>query len=77
MAEKDRYEAPAEGDARASHAMVLKSGDLPSRYRCQESEHAGASDADTGVDLLKILSLLNKRQWMIGGVAATFAVLGL
>ena len=42
MAEKDRYEAPAEGDARASRAMVLKSGDLPSRYRHQESDHAGA-----------------------------------
>ena len=77
MAEKDRYEAPAEGDARASRAMVLKSGDLPSRYRNQESDHAGASDADTGVDLLNILRLLNKRKWLIGGVVATFAVLGL
>ena len=77
MAEDDRYEAPAEGDARASRAMVEKSADLPSSYRYQESDHAGAPDADTGVDLLKILRLLNKRKWLIGGVAATFAVLGL
>ena len=77
MAEDDHDKAPAEGEARASRAMVEKSADLPSSYRYQESDRAGGPDADTGVDLLKILRLLNKRKWLIGGVAATFAVLGL
>jgi len=77
MAEDDRDEAPAEGDARASRAMVEKSADLPSSHRYMESDYAGAPDADTGIDLLRILRLVNKRKWLIGGVAAAFLVLGL
>jgi capsular exopolysaccharide synthesis family protein len=77
MAEDDGYKGPAEGDARASRAMVEKSADLPLSYRYQESDRAGGPDAETGVDLLKILRLFNKRKWLIAGVAVTFAVLGL
>ncbi|MBG0792616.1 polysaccharide biosynthesis tyrosine autokinase [Methylocystis sp. H62] len=76
MIDEDRNDA-SDGGAPAGRSLVQSPAYLPPRYAYGEIGDNLTGDGESGIDVRAILRVLIKRKWLIGGVAATFAVLGL
>lgn len=77
MAEHHEDEARAADFTPASRSMVESSACPPSRYPYRDSGDEPTGEPDANFDFRYALSVLNKRKWVIAGVVATCAVLGL